>query len=217
MQSLILAIGNQNYSSWSLRPWLAMKHFGLEFEEIRIPLYQPGSSEQIRRYSPAGKVPVLQHGAVTVWESLAILEYLAEIFPEHQWWPEDIAARAMARAISAEMHTGFQALREQMLMNCRAKFPGKGISDEVQQDIDRITTIWRTCRQQYDRKGEGLFGAFSIADAMFAPVVLRFHTYGVELDVVCQTYAAFVLALPAMKIWLQAAELEPEVLPQYEM
>lgn len=217
MQSLILVIGNQNYSSWSLRPWLAMKHFGLEFEEIRIPLYQPESSEQIRRYSPAGKVPVLQHGAVTVWESLAILEYLAELFPEHPWWPEDIAARAMARAISAEMHAEFQPLREQMPMNCRAQLPAKGISDGVQQDIDRITAMWRTCRQQYGHKGEGLFGPFSIADAMFAPVVLRFRTYGVELDAVCQTYAAFVLALPAMQTWLQVAELEPEILPQYEM
>lgn len=217
MQSLILVIGNQNYSSWSLRPWLAMKHFGLDFEEIRIPLCQPGFSEQIRRYSPAGKVPVLQHGAVTVWESLAILEYLAETFPEHPWWPKDIAARAMARVISAEMHAGFQALRAQMPMNCRAKLPDKGISDEVQQDIDRITAIWRTCRQQHGHKGKGLFGAFSIADAMFAPVVLRFRTYGVELDAVCQTYAAFVLALPAMQTWLQVAELEPEVLPQYEI
>ncbi len=217
MQSLILVIGNQNYSSWSLRPWLAMKHFGLEFTEVRIPLYIPGASEQIRRYSPAGKVPVLQHGTVTVWESLAILEYLAEIFPEHQWWPEDRTARAIARAVSAEMHASFQSLREQMPMNCRARFPGKGILDGVQQDIDRITTIWRTYRQQYGHKGDGLFGPFTIADAMFAPVVLRFRTYGVELDAVCQTYAEFVLALPAMQTWLQVAELEPETLPQYEM
>jgi glutathione S-transferase len=217
MNQLTLVIGNKNYSSWSLRPWLALKQMGLEFEEIYIPLYDPESATKIRQYSPSGKVPVLIHGSITIWDSLAICEYLAETFPTLPWFPEDKAARAIARSISAEMHSGFQALRQHMPMNCRAHLPGKGMTPEVQQDINRITTLWRDCRQQFGNGGDFLFGNFAIADAMYAPVVLRFITYGVPLDPLCSTYADAILALPALQTWLQAATAEIETIPAYEL
>lgn len=216
MAQLTLVIGNKNYSSWSLRPWLAMKHFGLDFDEVRIPLYTPESTEKLRLLSPSGKVPVLIHDTLTVWDSLAICEYLAIAFPTLHWWPENKNAQAVARSISAEMHSGFQNLRQQMPMNCRAKFPGIGMTPEVQKDIDRITTIWRDCRQDFGRNGSMLFGDFTIADAMFAPVVLRFITYDVKLDQDLRTYAGAIVALEAMQEWLKAAESELETIPDYE-
>jgi glutathione S-transferase len=216
MTNLTLVIGNKNYSSWSLRPWLVMKQFGLEFNEIYIPLYQQESSAKILQYSPSGKVPALRHDSQTVWDSLAICEYLAETFPDFNWWPSNKNARTIARCISAEMHSGFLNLREHMSMNCRAKYPGKGMTRGVQQDINRITTIWRECRQNYGASGDMLFGEFTIADAMYAPVVLRFITYGVELDNVCQKYANAILGLPSLQEWLKAAQVEEEVIPGYE-
>ncbi|MDZ8092945.1 MAG: glutathione S-transferase family protein [Nostoc sp. DedQUE05] len=217
MTQLTLVIGNKNYSSWSLRPWLAMKQFGLEFNEIRIPLYNdPDCSLKIRQYSSSGKVPVLLHDKQTVWDSLAICEYLAETFPTLQWWPEDKAARALARSISAEMHSGFQNLRQNMPMNCRTKYPGKGLEPGVQQDIDRITSIWQESRQKFGAGGNFLFGNFTIADAFFAPVVLRFVAYDVQLDTVSRDYVESVLALPTMQEWINAAKNETEVIPQYE-
>ncbi|MFN6478520.1 glutathione S-transferase family protein [Nostoc sp. DedQUE07] len=217
MTQLTLVIGNKNYSSWSLRPWLAMKQFGLEFNEIRIPLYNhPDCSLKIRQYSSSGKVPVLLHDKQTVWDSLAICEYLAETFPTLQWWPEDKAARALARSISAEMHSGFQNLRQNMPMNCRTKYPGKGLEPGVQQDIDRIISIWQESRQKFGAGGNFLFGNFTIADAFFAPVVLRFIAYDVQLDTVSRNYVESVLELPAMQEWINAAKNETEVIPQYE-
>jgi glutathione S-transferase len=217
MTQLTLVIGNKNYSSWSLRPWLAMKQFGLEFNEIRIPLYNsPDYSAKIRQYSPAGKVPVLLHDTQTVWDSLAICEYLAETFPTLQFWPEDKTARAFARSISAEMHSGFQNLRQNMPMNCRTKYPGKGLAPGVQQDIDRITSIWQESRQKFGNGGNFLFGNFAIADAFFAPVVVRFVTYDVQLDPVSRDYVETVLALPAMQEWIKAAKNETETISQYE-
>ncbi|MBW4470186.1 MAG: glutathione S-transferase family protein [Stenomitos rutilans HA7619-LM2] len=215
--TLTLVIGNKNYSSWSLRPWLAMQQFGLEFNEVRLTLYTPDSPQQIQQYSPAGKVPVLIDNTLTVWDSLAILEYLAERFPTLPWLPEPIAARAIARSICAEMHSGFAALRHHMPMNCRAKLPGKGMTPDVQTDIDRITAIWRDCRQTYGTSGSLLFGAFTIADAMFAPVALRFVTYEVPLDRTCSQYVESILALPAIQTWIQAAKAEPEKLPSFEL
>lgn len=217
MSQLRLVIGNQNYSSWSLRPWLAMKQAGLEFETIRIPLYQPKSAALLRQYSPSGKVPVLIHDQLTVWDSLAICEYLAETFPSSGWFPEAKAARATARSICAEMHAGFQSLRNQMPMNCRAYWPSHPITSEVQGDIDRITTIWQQCRQQFGAAGAFLFDRFTIADAMYAPVVLRFKTYGVRLDAISQAYAEAILALPAMQAWLQAAQAETEQILGFEL
>jgi len=212
MTKLKLVIGNKNYSSWSLRPWLAMKQFGLDFDEVRIPLDTPDFTEKIQQYSPSGKVPVLTHDMLTVWETLAICEYLAEQFPKLHWWSEDQTARAIARSISAEMHSGFQNLRQNMPMNCRARLPGKGMTSEVQKDIARITAIWQECRQQFGSGGNLLFGEFTIADAMFAPVVSRFVTYDVQLDPISSAYAEAVLALPAMQEWLKAAEAELETI-----
>ncbi|MBW4671895.1 MAG: glutathione S-transferase family protein [Cyanomargarita calcarea GSE-NOS-MK-12-04C] len=217
MSKLTLVIGNKNYSSWSLRPWLAMKQFGLEFHEIRIPLWQPETSAKIRQYSPSGKVPVLLHGNQTVWDSLAICEYLAEEFPDIHWWPNDKAPRTLARCISAQMHSGFQNLREHMTMNCRARLSGKGMAIGVQEDIDSIASIWRECRQKFGSDGDMLFGKFTIADAMFAPVALRFVTYGVQLDNIARNYVDALMALTALQQWLKAAEVEEEIISKYEL
>ncbi|QLE55541.1 glutathione S-transferase family protein [Nostoc sp. TCL26-01] len=216
MSELTLIIGNKNYSSWSLRPWLAMKQLGVEFQEICIPLYTPDAPAKISQYSPAGKVPILLHDQQTIWDSLAICEYLAETFPTLHWWPEDKSARATARAVSCEMHSGFQHLRQNMSMNCRAKYPGQGLTPEVQKDIDRITKIWQDARQNFGVGDNFLFGQFTIADAFFAPVVLRFITYDVQLDHISQDYAQTILALPALQEWIEAAKQETEVIPQYE-
>ncbi|MBE9211595.1 glutathione S-transferase family protein [Plectonema cf. radiosum LEGE 06105] len=216
MTELTLLIGNKNYSSWSLRSWLAMKHNGLQFNEIRIPLDTPEFLLQIRQYSPSGKVPVLLDGNQTVWESLAILEYLAEEFPDLYWYPEDKNAKIVARSISAEMHGGFQKLRNNMPMNCRSKLPGKGMALGVQTDIDRIIKIWQECRQNFGDGGDMLFGKFTIADAMYAPVVMRFVTYGVQVDNVCQDYMEAITALPAMQEWVKASEVEEEVISASE-
>jgi glutathione S-transferase len=216
MSDLSLVIGNKNYSSWSLRPWLAMKQFGLEFNEICIPLYTPESVSKISQYSPSGKVPVLLHGSLTIWDSLAICEYLAEEYSYLNWWPKDKSVRAIARSISAEMHSGFQTLRQNMPMNCRAKLPGKGMAIGVQKDINRITTIWQECRQKFGAGGDMLFGKFTIADAMFAPVVLRFVIYDVQLDDIARNYVETILKLPALQEWIKAAETEKEMIAAYE-
>jgi glutathione S-transferase len=214
MAQYTLVIGNKAYSSWSLRPWLAMKQAGLAFDELRIPLYRDGHDAKIRKFSAAGKVPVLIDGGTTVWDSLAICEYLAERHPDKQLWPADAAARAYGRAISAEMHAGFAALRGNMGMNVRRSFPGIGRTPAVANDIARIEAIWNDSLQCY--RGPFLLGAFSIADAMYAPVVTRFKTYAVELSGAAQRYAEMVLALPAMREWYAAAQAETEVLPQFE-
>jgi glutathione S-transferase len=209
-----LVIGNRNYSSWSLRPWLALRVAGISFEEVRIPLYVPGSKQQILRHTPAGKVPVLVAPEVTVWESLAILEYLAERHPEAWLWPADAAQRAHARAVSTEMHAGFAALRANLTMNMRKTFPDYPATPEVMADIARIQTIWTECLNRSG--GPFLFGTFGNADAMFAPVVTRFITYSVNVDAACARYMAAVRALPALDEWYAAARQEAEVLPQFE-
>ena len=214
MPELTLVIGNRNYSSWSLRPWLAMKHASIPFREVRIPLYQPESKAQLLQYSPAGKVPILVDGPVTVWESLAILEYLADRFPDRGLWPADASARARARAISAEMHAGFGELRKHMSMNLRRSLPGRGCTPEVEADIRRITHMWLESLERHG--GPFLFGAFCAADAMYAPVAGRFVTYGVALPDRCRQYVDALMALPAMREWYAAARAEPEVLPQFE-
>ena len=209
MTQLTLVIGNKNYSSWSLRPWLAMKQAGLAFAEIRISLDTPTTYQEIQRYSPSGRVPVLLDGNLTVWESLAICEYIAEHFSTHLW-PQDKAAKAVARSISAEMHAGFPSLRENMPMDCRARLCLLGMNPRLQADIDRITTIWRECRKHFGASGDLLFGHFTIADAMFAPVVSRFITYDVKLDGVAQAYVEAIWSLPAMQEWVAAASNELE-------
>jgi glutathione S-transferase len=214
MSTPILVIGNKNYSSWSLRPWLAMKVLGIPFQELRIPLYGPGASDEIKRYSPAGKVPCLVDGATRVWDSLAILEYLAEA---HPLWPQAVAARARARSISAEMHSGFFDLRQHMSMNIRRQFPDKGRTPGVLADIDRIVAIWSECRAEFGGSDEFLFGRFGAADAMFAPVVLRFRTYEVQLPAACRRYADAILALAPMREWIAAAERETERIEKFEV
>jgi len=204
----LLVIGNKNYSSWSLRPWLAMKVLGMPFRELRIPLYDPGSKQELLKHSPAGKVPCLVDGATRVWDSLAILETLAERDP--RVWPAEATLRARARSVSAEMHAGFPNLRQHMSMNIRKRHPGKGRTPEVLAEIARVKEIWSECR------GLFLFGAFCAADAMYAPVVLRFRTYEVELQGACRAYADAVLALPAMQEWIGDAERETESLAQFE-
>ena len=217
MTQLTLVIGNKNYSSWSLRPWLLMKQFGLQFDEIRIPLYTPNTRSQLQKYSPTGKVPVLLHGHETVWDSLAICEYLAETFPQQHYWPEDKSARIFARSISAEMHSGFEILRQNMSMNCRTKYPGKGSVPGLQEDINRITSIWQECRQKFGGNGKFLFNNFTIADAMFAPVVVRFIMYDVQVNPVSRDYVESILSLPAMQEWITAAKLETEVISEFEV
>jgi len=205
-----LVIGNKNYSSWSLRAWLAMSHAGIAFDEVRIPLSVPTTRADILRHSPAGRVPVLHDGPVTVWDSLAICEYQAERHPDAGLWPRDASVRAVARSVAAEMHSGFDDLRATMPMNCRASLPGKGGGPGAQADIDRITAIWRDCRARFGGDGAMLFGHFTIADAMFAPVASRLVTYDVDLDPLSRAYVQAVMALPAMRGWVAAARDETE-------
>ncbi len=209
MSEYTLVIGNKNYSSWSMRGWLAMKQTGLPFEEIVIPLDQDETRHRILEHSPAGKVPVLNHDGRIIWDSLAILEYLAERAPEAGLWPRLVDARAEARCVCAEMHSGFQALRNHMPMNIRESLPGEGRGEGVDDDIRRITDVWRESLRRHGGGGPFLFGEWSGADAFFAPVVSRFNTYGVQLDDICRTYADRVMAWPAMAEWCEAAKAEP--------
>jgi len=217
MADPVLVIGNKNYSSWSLRPWIAMKVLGLPFEERRIALYAPGAKTEILRYSPSGKVPCLVDGDLRVWDSLAILETLAESRPE--LWPAAPARRALARSICAEMHSGFSALRQHMSMNVRKRYPGRGRTPETLADLARIVAIWSECLAATQRSGVAgpfLFGSFTAADAMYAPIVLRFRTYEVDLPASCRAYVDAMLALPAMQEWIAAAEREAESIAQFE-
>ncbi len=203
MSERILVIGNKNWSSWSLRPWLAMRVSDIPFREAYVELRQPDTRAACLRHSPSGHVPVLKQDGQAIWDSLAILETLAEQFPDRRLWPDAPDARAHARAISAEMHSGFQPLRQHLPMDCLGRFPGQGCDAEgVGADIDRINDIWRDCRDLFHAAGPFLFGHFTIADAMFAPVVSRFETYAVPVDAPCRDYMQTVLALPAMAEWL---------------
>ena len=213
---LQLVIGNKNYSSWSMRPWVAMTAFNIPFEEITIALDKPDTSTHIAKYSSAGRVPVLIAGNTAIWDSLAICEYLAEQFPEKNMWPQHVVTRALARSICAEMHSGFGGLRSAMWMNIRARFPGKGRSAEAQADIGRISEIWETCLTE-SGPTQFLFGEFSIADAYYAPVVMRFRTYSVSLAPALQAYAERVAAHPPVAQWMRAAIAETDQLPKYDV
>ncbi|MGH6833258.1 MAG: glutathione S-transferase family protein, partial [Methyloceanibacter sp.] len=208
-----LVIGDKNLSSWSLRPWLALKHCGIPFAEVRIRLRQPDSKAEILRHTPSGKVPALKTKTGVVWDSLAILEYLAERHPEHRLWPQAEEARAAARSISAEMHAGFAALRNDMSMDLLGRLPSPPISAALETDIRRIAAIWKDTRARFGTGGPFLFGTFSNADAMYAPVATRFRTYGVDLsrfgdDGSGTAYAAAILGLPAMAEWTRGAASE---------
>ncbi len=217
MAARILVIGNRNYSSWSLRPWLFMKQNAIAFEEVCIPLYQADSKERLLRYSPSGKVPVLIEGETRVWDSLAILEYLAEAHPGTRGWPADSVARATARSVCAEMHSGFPALRQNLSMNVRKVFAPRTWPAEVDEEIERIQSLWQSCRERHGADGPFLFGRFSAADAMYAPVVWRFIGYSVPLAPAARAYCDAMLALPPMQEWRSAARAEAETLPQFEM
>lgn len=210
-----LVIGNKNYSSWSLRGWLAVKASGLPFEEILIPLRKPDTKARILAYSPSGKVPCLIEHGLAIWDSLAIAEYLAEVVPS--LWPQDAGARAHARSVAAEMHSGFQGVRSSMPMNIRASLPGQGHTPEALADIQRIEAIWNECRTDHSSGGRYLFGNYSIADIMFAPVCLRFETYGVKLKGLAQDYLQSMLAHPDVLEWKAAALQETDVIPEYEL
>ena len=217
MSDITIYLGNKTYSSWSLRPWLALKRTGAAFDEVVIPLSRPDSAAKIREFSPSGRVPVLRHGPVLVWESLAICEYLAAAFPAARLWPADAAPRALARAISAEMHGGFAKLRQYLPMDLSRDRRGAARIDDAQAEIDRVTAIWRDCRARFGvpgahGSGDFLFGGFSNADAMFAPVATRFRTYGVTIDPVSAAYVEAVLDWPAMRDWVAAAKAEPWVI-----
>ena len=212
-----LVIGNKNYSSWSLRGWLAAKQAGLDFEEVFVNLGDTDYKEQLRRHSRAGKVPVLIHDGLEVWDTLAIIEYLAETFPDAGLWPAGAAARARARSISAEMHSSFAALRSAMPMNIRRSLPGQGRNADVQKDILRITEIWRDCRSAAESDGDFLFGPWSAADAMYAPVASRFKTYKVDLDETSAAYVDAVLGTDWFRAWAADAENEPWIVPEDEI
>ena len=206
MTELLLTIGNKNYSSWSLRPWMLLKHVGLPFEERLIPLDTAEFARDIAIISPTRRVPVLQHGALLVWDSLAICEYASEL--AGRGWPREREARAVARAVCAEMHAGFSILRSQWPMNARALGRRTAANPERSADVARIEDLWADCRQRFGAGGPWLFGEYSVADAMYAPVVLRLRTYGAHLRASSAEYSATVLADPHMRDWLAAAEAE---------
>ncbi len=204
MTAMTLVIGNKAFSSWSLRPWLALHQTGVAFDEVLIPLRQPETKAAILAHSGAGKVPVLHHGAVTVWESLAICDYLADRFPEAGLWPDAPESRALGRAAATEMHGGFPEIRRALPMDLTREPAPQPLTPEVLIEVARITQLWRDLRCRFGAGGPFLLGRFSIADAMYAPVCTRFDTYRVPLDPVCQAYVDAILAWPAMRLWRSA-------------
>ncbi len=212
-----LIIGNKNYSSWSLRPWILMKDKAIDFEELIVYLYKQESKLELLKHSRSGKVPVLLDEGLSIWDSLAICEYIAECYPEKNCWPEDIKRRAIARSISHEMHSGFFVLRNTLHMNCRKSMVFSPISSELQGEINRICEIWTMCREECASQGDYLFGEFSIADAMYAPVVLRFNSYGIKVGAVEQQYMETILQHPFMREWINAGVKETEIIQASEV
>ena len=216
--ALTLVIGNKNYSSWSMRPWMALKGTGITFEEIVIPLYTGDADKQrILDVTRSGKVPALVDGDITVWDSLAIIEYAAERFPEARLWPQDVVARAHARSISAEMHSGFMALRNECGMNIHRPIRSKPLSDDARANIARIQQIWTECRARYGGQGPYLFGAFSGADAMYAPVVHRFRTYAIDVTPPVRDCMETMQANAAFREWSDAALAETLLIERFEI
>jgi glutathione S-transferase len=215
--ALTLVIGNKNYSSWSMRPWLALRANNIAFDEVFIPLYTGDADKQrILGYTHSGKVPALIDGDVTIWDSLSIIEYLAEKFPEARLWPDDRAHRAHARSISAEMHSGFMALRNECGMNLHRPVGAIALSADARANVARIEQIWIECRERYGKSGPFLFGAFGGADAMFAPVVHRFRTYAIEVMPETRDYMNTMMALPAFQEWTEAGLAETIVIDRFE-
>jgi len=213
MNRPVLVIGNKNYSSWSLRPWLLLRHFGVEFDEVRLLLDTPGFAAGALRHSPTGKVPALRDGALVLWDSLAICEYANERWLDGNGWPADLHRRALARAAAAEMHSGFAALRTQLPMNSRRRPDAYRWDAAAQRDIEWIQALWRELRRDHGAGGDFLFGEFGIVDAMFAPVAIRFDGYGVAVDDTAAAYLRALFALPALRQWRDEAAREAEHVP----
>ncbi len=212
-----LIIGNKNYSSWSLRPWLLLSAHNIPFEEIVVPLYTEYTARELAKYSAAGKVPVLHHADAVIWDSLAICEYISEQFLAGKGWPAAADARAYARSCSAEMHSGFYAIREFLPMNCRASNRHITRTDEIKKDVARLDQMWTELRSKYGAYGPWLFGDFSIADCMFAPVAIRFNTYQVKVSEVAEKYVKQVLAHHKVQQWMSEGAAETEVITGFEV
>ena len=216
MTEMTLVIGNQNYSSWSLRPWLFLAHHEIAFQTRKVSLFSESMERDLEPYFSDTKVPVLLDGDLQVWDSLAILEYLSERFPERGGWPEARKARAVARSVSAEMHSSFPHLRNEMPMNCRRRFPGFQLSEGGRRDVARLLAVWRHCRVNYGQEGPWLFGRFGVADCMYAPVVMRLVSYEIELDTVAQAYVDTLYNTSALQDWIVAGKAEAEVIEEDE-
>ncbi|ACB95303.1 glutathione S-transferase family protein [Beijerinckia indica] len=214
--SLTLVIANKAYSSWSFRPWIVMRHFEIAFKEITIPMAQETTRTDMLRYAPTGKCPSLHDGDITIWDSLAIIEYLAESFPEKAIWPRDKAARAQARSLSAEMHSGFVNLRSLLPMNMRRPPAKRALTPEAAADLERLESAFATAQQAFGQGGPFLMGAFSAVDAMFAPVVNRLHVYDVAVSAPTKAYMEAVMALPAWRDWETDARAESWIIDKYE-
>ncbi len=216
MSDLTLVIGNKNYSSWSLRPCFFMQQNQVSFAEKRVALYTDTMEAELAEYESDSKVPILKDGDLIVWDSLSILEYVSEQYLDGKGWPVDPKARAIARSISAEMHSSFSNVRNDMPMNCRKQFQIE-FSEETQHEIERIKTLWQKCRTEFGAGGEWLFGEFSIADAMYAPIVIRFNGYGVPLDGIEKAYVENMLNNPHIQAWTEAGKIEKEVIDEDEI
>lgn len=217
MSDLTLIIGNKNYSSWSLRPWIFLKQNQIEFKEKRVALFTETTHQELSQYNSGFKVPVLKDADLLVWDSLAILEYVSEKYPETNGWPQQPGARAMARSMSCEMHSGFFNVRNELPMNCRKTFENISFSADAEREIERIKSLWRQCRTRFGEGGEWLFGKYSIADAMFAPIALRFKGYNIPLSGIEGSYVNSVLQQPDIIAWVEAGKLEKEVIGEDEI
>jgi glutathione S-transferase len=217
MSELTLIIGNKNYSSWSLRPWVFMKHNQINFREKRVALFTETTDKELAQYNSDFKVPVLQDGSLVIWDSLSILEYLSEKYLESNGWPHEERARAIARSISSEMHSSFVNVRSELPMNCRKKLQNIKLSHEAEREIERIKSLWRKCRAEFGEKGEWLFGNYSIADAMYAPIALRFEGYSIPLEGVERAYVQSVSKQPSIVEWIEAGKVEREIIEENEI
>lgn len=217
MNNLTLIFGNKNYSSWSLRPWVFLKHYDISFKEKRIALFTETTNKELEQYNSDFKVPVLKDDDLIIWDSLSILEYVSEKYLHSNGWPQDEKARAVARSVSAEMHSSFIHVRNELPMNCRKQFEGIILSVDAKEEIERIKTLWRTCRHKYGADGEWLFGKYSIADAMFAPIALRFYGYNIPLEGVEAAYVESVLNQPCIIEWIEAGKHEKEIIDEDEL
>jgi len=212
MPELTLIIGNKNYSSWSLRPWIFLKQHNIKFLERRVALFTDTTAQELATYNSDSKVPVLKDGELLIWDTLAILEYVSETYLDSAGWPEERDTRAVARSVSNEMHSSFMNLRNEMPMNCRKKFKHIELSSGALSDINRVKLLWRQCRTQFGQEGEWLFGRYSIADAMFAPIALRFDGYNISLGDIENTYVRSVLGQADIQEWIASGVAEKEII-----